>query len=131
MESIANNIRRRVYYLNKIEANKINKKPEDDSVKIKQYADYEILENKEEMVAIKLITKFSIEPEALFSIELEHIIEYFLKSPISNDEIDRDINLLLKPLASEVSFIFSVITKDMLNSRIVLPPILNLKDEEN
>ena len=89
------------------------------------------MENKEEMVAIKLITKFSIEPEALFSIELEHIIEYFLKSPISNDEIDRDIDFLLKPLASEVSFIFSVITKDMLNSRIVLPPILNLKDEEN
>lgn len=124
-DNIINNIKRRKYYLNMIHAKKIDEKPEYDSAKVLQKTEYEILENKDDKLSMKISTKIFMEPEAFFSIEMEHIIEYILKYPISNTEVEKAIDILVKPLGSEISFLVSSITKEMLNTRVILPPKLD------
>lgn len=125
-KNIKDTIKGRRIYLSKINAKKIEKKTEPTPVELIQDSMYKILENKEENVTIQVNTKVYMKPEALFDIEIEHIIEYIFKDVISDMEIEESIDELLNPLGSEVSFIISAISKDMLNTRIILPPKINL-----
>ncbi|NLJ57677.1 MAG: hypothetical protein GX339_02410 [Tissierellia bacterium] len=127
-KDIKDNIKLRRFYLRKIEATRIDKNPEQETLKMFQKAKYEILENKGEKVLIKLSTEIVVEPETLFSIKAEHIIEYILKGPVSNEEIEENIDILLSPLGSELSYIISTISKEMINTRIILPPKLDLDE---
>ncbi|HHZ01978.1 MAG TPA: hypothetical protein GX396_03410 [Tissierellia bacterium] len=121
-------VKSRRYYLNKIEAKRIDKKP-DEAIKMSQQTEYEIIENKDGKLSIKLNTKIFMEPESLFSIKTEHIIEYMLEEPISNEEVEKNIDILLNPLGGELSYIISTISKEMINTRIILPPKLEFKEE--
>lgn len=120
----------RRFYLNKIEARKIDKEPEQDIVDITQETEYEIIENNEKTLSIELKTKTFIEPEALFCIEMEHVIEYILKDTISEKDVRENINALLSPLGNEISFLISVLTREMINTRVILPPSIVLNEEK-
>lgn len=120
----------RRYYLNKINAIKIDEKPEKNTVNISQDTEYKIIENSEKKLLIELKTKTFIEPESLFCIEMEYVIEYMLKDSISDKEIKENINTLLSPLGNEISFLISVLTSEMINSRVILPPAIVLNEEK-
>jgi 5-methylcytosine-specific restriction endonuclease McrBC GTP-binding regulatory subunit McrB len=67
-----------------------------------------------------------VEPGVLFSIETEHIIEFMVGDEITVEEINSNIREIIAPLGAEVSYIVASITKEMIGSRMILPPILNL-----
>ena len=67
----------------------------------------------------------------MFYIEIEHVIECLLKESISDEQINDNINLLISPLGSEISFLVSILTKEMINSRVILPPVIEVKEEKN
>lgn len=114
------------FFLNKIKGNRLDIKPEDETIDISEETNFEIIENNNEYLYLKVTTKIFIEPEALFSIEMEHIIEYRILEKITNEEIDDNIEELLFPLASEVSYIISFMTEKLIGTHIVLPPTLNI-----
>ncbi|MDD4779356.1 MAG: hypothetical protein PHT02_01945 [Tissierellia bacterium] len=128
--NIMDKTRGRRYYLNKIKAMRIDEKPEKNTVNISQDTEYEIIENNEKKLVIELKTKTFIEPEALFCIEMEYVIEYMLKDLIGDKEIKDNINTLLSPLGNEISFLISILTNEMINSRVILPPAIALNEEK-
>lgn len=119
-------IKARRYYLKKIIANKIEKRPDTKEIKIAQEIKHSILNNNNEHLTININIKTFLEPEALFSIELEYIIEFKLNNALRNDEVKKNINKLISPLGQEVSYTISSITKEMLGTPIVLPPKLKI-----
>lgn len=119
----------RRFFLNKITANRLPIEPKDKTIDISEETYFDVIDNNSEYLSLRVITKIFIEPKALFSIEMEHIIEYRLLEKITNDEIDNNIEELLFPLASEISYITSSITQKLIGTHIVLPPKLNIIKE--
>lgn len=118
--------KKRRSYLNKVDAIRMDKKPDGTTVKVNQETEYTILNNSKENISIKVNTKTFMEPEALFSIEIEHIIEFAVDEEITAEEINSNIEEIIAPLGAEVSYIIASITKEMIGSHIILPPVLNL-----
>ena len=128
--NILSKTKRRRLYLNKVVANKIDKEPEDTTVNINQDTVCVILENTKEMLSIKVNTKIFIEPEVLFSIEIEHIMEFILREKITDEEIEKNIDEIVAPLGAEISYIIASLTKEMLGSHIILPPGIKVNNIE-
>ncbi|MGB9975806.1 hypothetical protein [Thermovenabulum sp.] len=127
---IFHKIKRKRFYLNKINAIKINKEPSDNTISINQDASYSILEKSKDRLSVKVNTKFFVEPEALFSIELEYIIEFELNEEITDKEIEDNINEMITPVGGVSSYIVASITKEMLGSYLILPPTLKVSKVE-
>ena len=117
-------------YLNKVVAIRIDKKPDDTAISVNQGTEYTILNNSKRGISIKVNTKTFMEPEVLFSIEIEHIIEFMVDGEITVEEINNNIEEIITPLGAEVSYIIASITKEMIGSRMILPPILNLNVDD-
>ncbi|MDI9475520.1 MAG: hypothetical protein ACOX0L_00635 [Natronincolaceae bacterium] len=117
--------KRRVY-LNKVTAVRMDKKLDDTAVSVNQETKYKVLNNPEGGISISVNTKTFVEPGVLFSIETEHIIEFMVGDEITVEEINSNIREIIAPLGAEVSYIVASITKEMIGSRMILPPILNL-----
>lgn len=115
-------------YINKISANKIDKKPEDNTINLNQISDYQIIENSKELLIIKVINKINLEPEALFSMDIEYIMEFELKEEIKEEYIKANIDNIIRPLGPEISFMIATITKEMIGSRIILPPAISINN---
>ena len=125
-KNVLKKINSRRFFLNKISANRLAIEPKDETIDISEETYFEIIENNNEYLSLRVITKIFIEPEALFSIEMEHIINYRLLGKMVNEEIDDNIEELLFPLASEISYITSSVTQKLIGTHIVLPPTLNI-----
>lgn len=119
-------VKKKRSYLNKIIATKIDKKPSDVTVDVNHETKYVILNNTKESLVIRVDTRISVEPEALFSIELEHIIEFMLNEEITNEEIENNIEKIIGSLGTEISYIVASITKEMIGSHMILPPVINI-----
>ena len=126
-DSISENIKSSRFYLNKIVANRIKEEPVKKRYNILQKVYYEILKKEKDNITIKVITETFVEPDELFHIKLEHIVDYMLKKEMSDIEVKENINKLLSPLGPEVSYIVSSITKKMLGVHLVLPPHLKIE----
>lgn len=114
------------FYLNKISAKKINKEPADNTIDMDQDAVCTILENSKNNLSIKVNTKTSLKPEALFSVEMEYIMELEFNEEMTEKEIEDNINEIVTPLGAVSSYIIASITKEMLGSHIILPPTINV-----
>lgn len=113
-------------YLNKVIAVRMDRKLDETAASVNQETKYEVLNNPKEGISIRVNTKTFVEPGALFSIEIEHIIELMADEEITVGEINNNIEKIIAPLGAEVSYIVASITKEMIGSRMILPPILNL-----
>ncbi len=127
--NINERIRARNVRLNKVSAEKINGLPKDGIVEISQKTKAEIIHSASDSLSIKANTKITIVPESLFTIEIEHIIDNKLVTKLSDKEVTDNIKELLIPIAPEISFIVSFLTKKMLETHIILPPKLDIKIE--
>jgi hypothetical protein len=125
-KNILTKIKRRKSYLNKIVGNKIDKIPDVTNVDVNQDAECTILKNDKDSVTIKVNTKIFTEPQALFSIEIEYIIELTLNEEISDEEIKDNIDKIISPLGARVSYTVASITKEMHGTHLILPPGLNV-----
>lgn len=119
------NIKRRSY-LNEIRAIRIDKRPDETTVDVNQKTKYIISDNSEKNIVIKVNTETFLKPEALFSIEIEHVIELMVDREITDENIHNNIKEIIAPLGAEVSYIIASITKEMIGSHVILPPVLNL-----
>lgn len=130
-KNILTKSKKRKSYLNKIVATKINKIPEGTAVNVDQETKYKILNNSVESIVIEVNTKTFIKPEALFSIEIEHVIELIPTEEITDAEINSNIEEITAHLGAEVSYIIASITKEMIGSHMILPPVLTLSKADS
>ncbi|MFU0799130.1 MAG: DUF2294 domain-containing protein [Xylanivirga thermophila] len=126
--NILKKIQARKFYLKKITADKIEKDPIDKTTKIKQEVKCSILENTKENLSLKVNTKTFVDPEALFSIELEYIMHFKLKEEITDEEVENNINELISFLGQEISYVIASITKKMIGVHVILPPGLEIDE---
>lgn len=126
---LTKNIKRRSY-LNEIRAIRIDKRPDETTVDVNQKTKYIISDNSEKNIVIKVNTETFLKPEALFSIEIEHVIELMVDREITDENIHNNIKEIIAPLGAEVSYIIASITKEMIGSHVILPPVLNLDIDE-
>jgi hypothetical protein len=129
-KDILTKIRNSSFYLDKITAKKINKKPDYTQVNINQHTVCTILEGSGDNLLIKVNIKTFLEPEALFSIEMEYIMEFEFKEEITDKEIKDNIDEIIAPLGRVSSYIIASITKEMLGSYMILPPIIKANEIE-
>ncbi|NLY17797.1 MAG: hypothetical protein GX045_02310 [Clostridiaceae bacterium] len=127
---IKNKIKTSKFYVNKVTAEKINKGHSDEPLSINQEAVCTILENSNDYLSIKVNNKISFKPEALFSVEIEHIMEFKLKDKMTDKEIKDNINEIVIPLGGVSSYIVSSITKEMIGSHLILPPTIEIRKVE-
>ena len=122
MTNVLSKLRVKNFYLISLNAKKIDKSPKTDSIDVRQNISTCILINDEKVLKIRVIIKTHLEPEALFYIDTEHIIEFAVCEPISKQEIEENINDLIYPITADNSSLISTLTYGMINHRVVLPP---------
>ena len=61
--------------------------------------------------SLKLISKVFVEPQALFSINLEYRASFEFSHKVDKKFIDKNVNELLRPIGSEMSYVTSTLTK--------------------
>lgn len=117
-------------YLNSIKSKNIEKESDPEKeFEVNLISRYEIIENNEKFLSIKVNSTLDIEPKILLDTELEHIIEYQLNEKIDKKEIDDNINELLRPIGPETSFIISFLSEKMINNYLILPPKIEIKNK--
>lgn len=115
-------------YLNSIKGENLEKDSDPEKeLEVNLISNYEIIENNENLLSIKVNSILDIDPKILLDIELEHIIEYQLNEKIDKKEIDDNINELLRPIGPEASFIISFLSEKMINNYLILPPTIEIK----
>lgn len=119
------------FFLNKIVANKIENEPEEMNIDLALETDYIARKKTDDELIIESTVKVFLEPEALFFIELEYITEIKLLESISDEEIDDGIDELLSQLGSEASYMISTLTKKIIGTYIILPPIISFKKSKD
>lgn len=120
-------IKSRKITLYDIEAKKIDIISEQDILDISLETIVEIVNSDSETISIKADTKVYFVPESLFSINIGHLVEYKLIDKLDDKEVESNIDKLIAPIASEVSFIISFLTQKMIGTHIILPPKLDIK----
>lgn len=127
-KSILGKIKSRWYHLNNVVAKNIDKTPEGSTIDIGQNTECSILKNTEDYLSIKVNIQVFVKPEALFSMDLEYIIEFELEEKITDGEIDDNIDILISPLEQETSYLIATLTKYIIGTYIILPPQLEVSE---
>jgi len=125
-KNILAKLKKRRFYLNKVTAKRIDKEPDENPININHEVACTILKNSKDKLSIKVNTKTYPQPEALFSIEIEYIMEFILKEEITDEEIKNNIDIMVAPLGGAVSYIIASITKEMHGSPLILPPTIEV-----
>jgi flagellar basal body P-ring protein FlgI len=120
--SILLKLNKREFRLNKIIADRIDKTPKDKKINIHQNVECTILKMTKENLSVKVNTRVFVDPEALFSMEIEHVIEVTFREEITNEEIENNISEIIAPLGTEISYIIASVTKKMFGMHLILPP---------
>ncbi|NMB97281.1 MAG: hypothetical protein GYA02_11840 [Clostridiaceae bacterium] len=119
------------FHLNKVVANRIDKEPKGKKLNINQDAICTVLERTKEKLNAKINIRISIDPEALFSMEIEHIVEIIFREETTDQEIERNINEIVAPLGAEISYIIASLTEKMFGAHIILPPGIKIDKINN
>lgn len=122
------NLKRTSMILKNVSAERIDALP-GESFLIKRSDKYEILELKENAVTLKLISRVSMEPESLFEICLEYKASLEFKHKIDKSFIEKNIDDMLQPLGSDISYMISTLTKLLVDEYIIMPPIVSIDKE--
>lgn len=127
-KDVLKKLKRKEFYLNKITAKKIDKVPSDAKININQHTSCKIMKNSDGNLFIKVITKTFIKPAALFSADIEYIMKFESEEGITDKEIEDNINEIVMPLGGMNSYIIASITKEMLGTHLILPPIIKVSE---
>jgi|SRR5665647_703036 len=124
------NIKKYQTSLCKINAEKIDRDPDGDRLSIKREDKYEIKDLNNNIFTLRLFSKVYAEPEALFCIYLEYEINYEFTHEVDKKFIKKNIDELLHPLGSDVSYLTSTLSKMLTNSYFIMPPSITIEKEK-
>ena len=127
----SNNVKKFEITLCKVNAEKIEKNPSGTRLTVTREYKYEILDLKENTFSLKLNSKVSVEPEALFCIYLEYRINYEFTHKVDTKFIKKNVEEILRPVGSEVSYVMSTSTKFLTNNYFIMPPTITIEQEKN
>jgi len=127
----SNNVKKFEITLCKVNAEKIIKKLTGPRLAVTQADKYEILDLKENIFSLKLNSKVSVEPEALFCIYLEYRINYEFTHKVDTKFIEKNVEEILRPVGSEVSYVTSTLTKFLTDNYFIMPPTITIEQEKN
>lgn len=113
----------------KMHAEKIEKIPDSTEISVIRKDSWELIEVDNTKCSLKLCSKVGLKPESLFSLYIEYAIQYEFKQKIDKKFINKNVEQLLHPLGSEISYIIGSITKFIFNDYLILPPAI-LIDEK-
>jgi len=123
-------IAKREFRLTKILADRVDNIPKNTNVKINQEVTCEVLERNKDGFTAKVNVKVFIDPEDLFSMEIEHEMRVVFNEEVADEEIDNYINDIIAALGPEVSYIIASITKKMFGTHMILPPVIKVEKIE-
>ncbi|GEM_PF-1011920 len=126
----SNNVKQFEIKLCKVIAERIEKKPHGTKLAISREHEYNILDLKENSFSLKLNSKIFLEPEALFCINLEHIINYAFAHKVDAKFIEDNVEEIFRPVGSEVSYITSTLTKFLTDNYFIMPPTITMEQEK-
>lgn len=124
------NVKKYQTTLCKINAEKIEREPESDSLSIKREDHYEIKDLVDNIFTLRLFSKVHVEPEALFCIYLEYEINYEFTHKVDKKFIEKNSEELLHPLGSDVSYLTSTLSKMFTDSYFIMPPSITIRKEK-
>ena len=119
------NIIRTQITLNSVSAERIDAN-DGESFVIKRSDKYEILDLNEKTVSLKLIAKVFAEPEILFKICLEYKASFEFNHKIDKAFVEKNIDDILLPLGSDISYTISTLTKMLVDEYFIMPPIVSI-----
>lgn len=125
------NVKKLEIVLCKVNAERIEKTPPEIDLAIKREDNYSILDQKEDSFSLKLNSEIFVEPEALFYICLEYRINYELSHKVTKEFIENNIEIILQPAGSEISYMISTLTKFFTHNYFVMPPTIFIKRENS
>ncbi|MBV4430691.1 hypothetical protein KM803_04990 [Clostridium tyrobutyricum] len=118
----------------KMDTKKIPFKKETDKVSFKSIAKYSIKNNKDGQVIILLKINSGFVPEIFLNVKFEFIANIKFESPVKDSDIQENIEDILYPLGSRISYLISVITREMDGDNLIVPPSIDeymcLKEDE-
>ncbi|EEH97398.1 hypothetical protein CSBG_01024 [Clostridium sp. 7_2_43FAA] len=98
----------------------------DADINYKLNMQYKIVENKNGVVNIKVKVYSLFVPEFLFKSSMDFNVVLEFEKEVENEDIISNIEELMDPVASEVSYLLGTITKSMNNNiPLILPPVID------
>ena len=126
----SDNVKKFEVTLCKANAERIEKDPSGTRLTVKREDKYEILDLKENTFSLRLNSKVFVEPEALFCIYLEYRINYEFSHKVDTKFIEKNIEEILHPVGSEVSYVTSTLTKFLTDNYFIMPPTITIEQEK-
>lgn len=123
---ISNNIK-----LNNLKLEAVEEKPESKEfdVGVVNSAEYDVVQVSDNNFTISLHTNLYFEPNVMFNMIADCSIHYKTTEKVSRDDIDSNIEFLLSPVAAELSLVTAVVSKLVLKTPIVIPPMFDLEEK--
>lgn len=121
-------IKKSQFVLQKISAERIDALPNTEGFTIKRSDKFEILALNSNNVTLKLISKVYVDPEAMFFICFEYKASFEFDHKIDKSFIDKNIDEILLPLGSEMSYTTSTLTKLLVDHYFIMPPIIAIDE---
>lgn len=127
----SNNVKKFDITLVKINAERVENNPTENRLTVKREDKYDILDIKENIFSLKLNAKVFVEPEALFCIYLEYRINYEFNHKVDKKFIEKNVEEILHPVGSEVSYVTSTLTKFLTDNYFIMPPTITIEQEKS
>ncbi len=89
--------------------------------------DYHIIENTRERAEILLNVVIRLKPDTPFIIEIEYKVEMNLDEPITNNDINKNIEDITAGIGGQNSLMIAFLTGQLLGNPLVIPPTLDFK----
>lgn len=116
----------RKIFLRKIKFRDIISDTDADNISYKLNMEYKIVENNSGVVNIKVKVYSKFVPEFLFKSSMDFNVVLEFEKEVDNEDIISNIEELMDPIASEVSYLLGPITKSMNNNiPLILPPVID------
>jgi hypothetical protein len=118
----------------KMGTKKLYAREELDEVSFKSTAKYSIKNNRDGQVTILLNINSEFIPEIFLEANFEFIVNLEFEVDVSDSDIKENINDILYPLGGRISYLISVISREMDGDNLIVPPSIDeyiyLKDNE-
>lgn len=125
MKKIIDNIISRELSLKNIKVTEVIEKSNSEDNTFNMKAKYKIVENNNGEVNIRLNIISGFEPEIIFNSEIDFNLYVKFEKDVEDKDISDNIGDLINQVGSEVSALLAQITRSMIGTAIIVPPMIS------
>ncbi len=126
---VKNIVHHEVILLN-INGKKLKSERLDESTNIESHAisQISIVEFEDEYVRVIVSTEVGFKPSMFFEFEFEHQVSLEFEDSITKELIEKNKEVILNLLGADISLLTGMLTDKMMNSPLIIPPSLEIKE---